>query len=88
MKFRLRLNPITGKLVTDFCCLKCDAPMRRIRKGSKIGKQLGEDGWYCHRCRLFFFERDGVMYYCKVKNNPLLDTYKRLENEHLAIFVK
>ena len=88
MKFKLRINPLTGNLTNNLCCLNCNTPMRKIHKESKIGKQLGDEGWYCFKCKFFFFERDGVMYYCRVKNNPILDTYKRLESENLAIFMK
>ena len=89
MKVRVIKHPFcNGETLSTLCCLRCDEPMLKVKKGIKIGRQLGEDGWYCEDCKFFFFERDGVMYFCIVRNEYQSDIYKRCQEEHFAIFLK
>ena len=62
--------------------------MLRIHKDIKIGKQFGDDGWYCMNCGFFFFERKGIMYYCETSHDKITDTFIRYKDEHFAIFLK
>ena len=89
MKFKIIKHPFhSGEIISTLCCLNCDKPMVKVEEDIKIGRQLGEDGWYCRNCKFFFFERDGVMYYCRVRNKCPHDTYKRCKKEHFPVFVK
>jgi len=89
MKYRIikcSLNP--EKILVSLCCLNCDKPMLRIDKDIKLGRQLGDDGWCCLNCGFFFFERNGVMYYCEVLYDKITDTFVRFKDEYFAIFLK
>ena len=89
MKYRIIKCPFNPqKILAALCCLNCDKPMLRIEKGIKTGRQLGDDGWYCLKCGFFFFERNGVMYYCEVSYDRITDTFVRYKDEHFAIFLK
>ena len=89
MKVKIIRHPFrSDELISRLCCLNCDKTMVRIEKDIKIGKQFGEDGWYCMHCKLFFFERDGVMYYSRIRNKCPHDTFERCKKEHFAVFVK
>ena len=74
--------------LTVLCCLNCDKPMLRICNEIKMGKQFGDDGWYCLNCSFFFFERKDIMYYCEVSYDRITDTFIRFKTEYFAIFLK
>lgn len=89
MKIAIKPHPcIEGQILCALCCLNCDMPMVKINKKTKVGREFGEDGWYCMNCKYFFFEREGILYYCKVlhKKNP--DYHERCTEEYFALFVK
>ena len=72
MKYRIIICPFhPQETFTVLCCLNCDKAMLRVYKGKKMGRQLGDDGWVCLRCGFFFFERNGVMYYCDMSYDKI-----------------
>jgi hypothetical protein len=89
MKYKIIRRLLHPKeTITVLCCLNCDKPMFKISKGKKIGKQLRDDGWYCHKCDFFYFKRNKVLYYCLVSYDRINDTFIRCSDKFFAIFLK